>query len=286
MTQAPERALPAPRILLTGERGFLGSSLAAELKHRGYAFTTLPCRLEFLEPASLPADCVFHCAGALAHRPEDWQRANVVGTEKLLAALPPEARIIHLSSRSVYDGNGTSAMTEEAPLAPANGYGHSKLAAERAVQASGHAHLILRASTLFGCAGNGTLGEFNFPAQALRALARGEAVQVFEPDRLTDYLEVKTLARALVDVLEVAPQWNRIYNLAGPARSLHSFIADLAARANAAGLPTARLMHAPGPPPRGPVLDTRRWEADFGPLPTPPDVQVFDAMIARLKPST
>ncbi len=275
-----------PRILLTGERGFLGSSIAAELGRRGYAFTTLPCRLEFLEPASLPADWVFHCAGALAHRPEDWQRANVVGTEKLLAALPPAAPVIHLSSRSVYDGSGSRAITEEAPLAPAKGYGHSKLAAERAVQASGHAHLILRATTLFGCAGNDTLGEFNFPAQALRALARGEPVQVFEPDRLTDYLEVKTLARALVDLLEVAPQWNRIYNLAGPARSLHGFIEDLAARANAAGLPTARLIHLPGPAPRGPVLDTGRWATTFGPLPTPPDARVFDEMISRLNPST
>ncbi|MBI3148368.1 MAG: sugar nucleotide-binding protein [Betaproteobacteria bacterium] len=275
-----------PRILLTGERGFLGSSIAAELTRRGHAFTTLPRRLEFLEPASLLADWVFHCAGALAHRPEDWQRANVVGTEKLLAALRPDARIIHLSSRSVYDGSGTSAITEDAPLAPASGYGHSKLAAERAVQASGHAYLILRATTLFGCAGNGTLGEFNFPAQALRALARREPVQVFEPDRLTDYLEVKTLARAMVDLLEFAPQWNRIYNLAGPARSLHGFIEDLAARANAAGLPTARLIHVPGPPPRGPVLDTRRWATVFGPLPTPDDTLVFDEMIERLNPNT
>lgn len=275
-----------PNILLTGERGFLGSSIAAELERRGYAFTTLPCRLEFLEPASLPVDWVFHCAGALAHRPEDWQRVNALGTEKLLAAVPPEARIIHLSSRSVYEGSGTNALGEEAPLSPANGYGHSKLAAERAVQASGLAHLILRATTLFGCAGNGTLGEFNFPAQALRALARGEAVQVFEPDRLTDYLEVKTLARVMVDLLEAAPPWNRVYNLAGPARSLHGFIAEMADRVHAAGWPAARLMHTPGPPPRGPVLDTRRWAAAFGPLSPPPDAQVFDEMIGRLKPGT
>lgn len=269
-------------ILLTGDRGYLGSTIAAALAGAGQSFAPLTQRLETLAANSLRAALVIHCAGALTHRPQDWENTNAAGTAKLLAALPREARIIFVSSRSVYSGLGVAPLRESDPSEPAGGYGKSKLAAEHAILASGRPHLILRASTLFGLAANGDLGKFNFPAQALRAVAQGEALTLFQPDRQTDYLDVQALAQGIVKLLDPKGGWNRIYNVAGPARSLHDLIRNLVLCAAEAGWPAPRLQFSPGPPPRGPVLDTGLWDADYGPLPVRPDSEIGREIVTAI----
>ena len=80
---------------------------------------------------------VYHCAGA-AHVGHAWDRTadtlatNVLGTHHLLDALRrvrPDARVLIPSSALVYVPSD-QALTEEAPLRPANPYGLSKLAQE------------------------------------------------------------------------------------------------------------------------------------------------------------
>ncbi len=100
-------------ILLTGERGYLGSAVAAALEAAGLAWAPLGTRLEQIEPGSLQADAVIHCAGALRHQAERLQRDNVEGTEKLLAGLRGNARVLFASSRSVY-GAAAGAVCREA----------------------------------------------------------------------------------------------------------------------------------------------------------------------------
>lgn len=266
-------------LLLTGERGYVGSTLAAVLARQGIPFATLPGRLEGLAPRSLRCRRVIHCAGALAHRPADWQQANVLGTQRLLAALPADAEIVLLSSRSVYDPQAPGPLTEDAPTRPGSGYGQSKLAAEEALRASGRPCLILRVSTLFGVAGHGGLGEFNFPAQALRALVRGEAVPLFTPDRPCDYLEVQALALALAGLARQPLPAQSLYNLAGPPRSLHQLLQTLARLVTARLGQEAKLQHQPGPPPRTAVLDCTCYATALGALQARPDEQVLADMV-------
>ncbi|GAC1683640.1 MAG: dTDP-4-dehydrorhamnose reductase [Gemmatimonadaceae bacterium] len=61
--------------------------------------------------------------------------------------------VAHFSTDYVFDGTGSTRYTEDAPPAPVNAYGESKLAGERALVTSGADALVIRTQWLFGPAG-------------------------------------------------------------------------------------------------------------------------------------
>lgn len=67
------------------------------------------------------------------------------------------ALIIHYSTDYVFDGSSAQPYPRGAPTAPINAYGRSKLAGERALSASGAAHMILRTGWLYSAYGNNFL---------------------------------------------------------------------------------------------------------------------------------
>lgn len=67
------------------------------------------------------------------------------------------AAMIHYSTDYVFDGTKDGAYTENDAPCPVNMYGRSKLAGERAIQASGIPHLIFRTSWVYGTRGKNFL---------------------------------------------------------------------------------------------------------------------------------
>jgi dTDP-4-dehydrorhamnose reductase len=63
------------------------------------------------------------------------------------------ARVVHFSTDYVFDGTANTPYTEDSIPNPINAYGASKLAGERALEASGAPHLIVRSQWLFGMHG-------------------------------------------------------------------------------------------------------------------------------------
>ncbi|MEV4216878.1 dTDP-4-dehydrorhamnose reductase [Nonomuraea sp. NPDC049725] len=61
------------------------------------------------------------------------------------------ARLVHLSTDYVFDGAGVLPYAEDAPTAPLNAYGRTKLAGERA--ALEHGHYVVRTAWLYGATG-------------------------------------------------------------------------------------------------------------------------------------
>jgi len=61
---------------------------------------------------------------------------------------------VHISTDYVFDGSGEMSRAPDAPTAPINAYGRTKLAGEEAVRASGALHAILRTSWVFSGHGN------------------------------------------------------------------------------------------------------------------------------------
>jgi dTDP-4-dehydrorhamnose reductase len=89
---------------------------------------------------------------ALAHRINAEAPAVMAAEARVLGAA-----LVHFSSDYVFDGGKHGPYVESDAPHPVNVYGHSKLAGERAIAASGAAHLILRTSWVYGMRGNNFL---------------------------------------------------------------------------------------------------------------------------------
>lgn len=177
-------------VLVTGSAGLIGAPLCAALRRAGLSVTGLDRRknadiLCSLSPdddlAELVAgfDGIVHLAGMTRvkwgeENPSLCQTENAVLTEHLTAACaasPNAPWLIYASSREVYGEPITLPVIDDAPVAPINVYGRSKVAAETAVATAGRAGLrtaILRFSTVYG--GVGDHEDRLFPALMQRAL--------------------------------------------------------------------------------------------------------------------
>jgi dTDP-4-dehydrorhamnose reductase len=79
---------------------------------------------------------------------------NAAGTENVAgAAKLAGAAIVHISTDYVFDGEKSSAYSEEDPPNPVNVYGASKLEGERRAAAVNPEHFILRTAWLYGAHG-------------------------------------------------------------------------------------------------------------------------------------
>jgi nucleoside-diphosphate-sugar epimerase len=158
--------LDGMKVGLTGATGAVGSAVLTHLTAAGAHVRALVRRAAAAPPgvevvvgslgdrAALQAlasgvDLLIHCAAALNDDPDDCRKTNVEGTRNVAEqALAADARLVHLSTVSVYD-RGSLALSEDSPLVtgPPDDYAHSKAEAERIVRALGArglAFVILR----------------------------------------------------------------------------------------------------------------------------------------------
>lgn len=177
-------------VLVTGATGFVGRHVVPDLVARGFTV-----RVALRRPAEISvfghevtrfvvgdmtadvdwrswlrgADAVLHLAG-IAHTgsvSEDaYDRVNRVATVRLAAASRDAgARFVFVSSVRAQSGPAAEGvLTEDSVPAPTDGYGRSKLAAEREIAALGGPYVILRPTLVYG---HGVRGNF----QMLRFLA-------------------------------------------------------------------------------------------------------------------
>jgi len=179
------------RVLVTGAAGFIGSHLSERLVERGWHVTGLDnlCdtysrkdkesnlagipsgMFDFVE-ADIAASALLEIlggVGVVAHLAAipgvrsswgrsfpDYARANIIGTERLLAACAESRveRLVYASSSSIYGDTDEIPMTEDALPSPVSPYGVSKLAGEHMCHAyersSGMQVVSLRYFTVYG----------------------------------------------------------------------------------------------------------------------------------------
>jgi len=174
-----------------------------------------------------PADCA---AAIGAHRPRAvinaaaWTavdaaetaeaEATVVNADAPGAMAREAARLgipfLTISTDYVFDGSGAQPWTPDAPPAPINAYGRSKLAGERAVQQAGGQGAILRTSWVFSAAGA------NFLTTMLRLSETRNSLNVVA-DQIGGPTPASAIARAALKITDAMAQGHPggIWHIAG-----------------------------------------------------------------------
>ena len=197
------RAAAGTRWLVTGADGQLGRSVRAVASacgveavgrtHEELDITDAEAVagvLEETQPAVLLNCAAFTKVDLCEERPEDAMLVNGQGPGILARAAAGRTLLVHLSSETVFAGDGNVPLKEDAEPEPLSAYGRSKLSGEQAVRAAGGEHLIVRTQWVFGPGPN-------FVRTILAAAKRGESLRVVE-DQLGRPTWTGDLARGLL----------------------------------------------------------------------------------------
>jgi dTDP-4-dehydrorhamnose reductase len=205
---------PRRRWIVTGAGGQLGSCLAARLRasdrHELVAAYGRD-QLDVTDPAAIeraftaPVDVVANAA-AMTHvdrcetEPALAAAANEVAPGLLAEACRKAgARLVHVSTDYVFDGQGTRPLRETDPTGPQSVYGRTKLAGERRVAAVLPDAIIARTAWVFGPGRNFVRTILTLAERALAGQGAGMRVIA---DQRGSPTYADDLAAALIELVE------------------------------------------------------------------------------------
>ncbi|MGB6055988.1 MAG: dTDP-4-dehydrorhamnose reductase [Burkholderiaceae bacterium] len=277
------------RILLTGKNGQVGYELERSLQGRGEIIALGRTQMDLsdlaqvravirdLKPTLIINPAAYTAVDQAENEPELAMRINgeapgVLAEEaKKLGAV-----MIHYSTDYVFDGSKSTPYTEDDTPCPINVYGATKLAGERAIQAAGIPHLILRTSWVYGMRGK------NFLQTILRLAQERDELRI-----VADQHGAPTWCRTIADTtahivaqghgaqqnLEWWQQRTGTYHLSARGQTTwHGFTQEILDRAGAGKRPTLVPIRTedyplPAKRPMHSVLNTERLRQTFCDLP-------------------
>ena len=185
------------RWLVTGAGGQLGSDLVSLLQTSGDEVVGLTrSDLDIADERAVRRavdevwpDVVVNAAAYTAvddaeSHEDDAYRVNATGPGVLAIATSGRARLVHVSTDYVFDGQGSVPYAEDEPTEPVSAYGRTKLAGERAALGVHPDVYVVRTAWVYGAGGS------NF----VRTMAA---------------LEAKHPTISVVDDQRGAPTWSR-----------------------------------------------------------------------------
>ena len=195
------------RLLVTGAAGMLGRDVVAAAGDAGHEVAALArADLDITDADAVRAairtarpDAVINCAawtdvdGAEADEAAATAVNGAAAGHVAAAAAEADARLVHVSSDYVFDGEAHEPYPEDAATGPRSAYGRSKLAGEHAVAPHGAA--IVRSSWLFGPHGR------NF-VDTMRRLGAERSELAVVDDQIGCPTYTGHLAPALIEIAE------------------------------------------------------------------------------------
>jgi len=175
------------KIVVTGCNGQVGWELARSLAALGEVIALDRSSLDLSRPDSIRAAIRRHGPDVIANaaaytavdraesEPGMAQAINATGPGILAEeAQRRGALLVHYSTDYVYDGAKSAPYVEDDPTHPLSVYGRTKLDGERAIQAAGCRHVILRTAWVYAARGK------NFMLTILRLAAERPELRVVD----------------------------------------------------------------------------------------------------------
>lgn len=282
------------RIFVTGGAGYIGSVVVERLLEKGHEVVVYdnlskghlgavdaPAVLiegDLADREGLRRALVGHGTEAVIHlaassivgesitSPHAYFQNNIVNSLNLLDVMRESGvkRLVFSSTAAVYGIPSAIPITEEAPLAPTNPYGESKMAFERLLRWYDEAYEMRYVSLRYFNAAGATArhGEEHDPETHLipnvLKVARGEAPQVMifgedydTPDGtcIRDYIHVSDLADAHLLALGAMEKHSQIYNLGYGSGYSVAEVVEMARQVTGQWIPTESAPRRAGDPP-------------------------------------
>ncbi|MDX1722566.1 MAG: dTDP-4-dehydrorhamnose reductase [Pseudomonas sp.] len=244
------------RILLLGEHGQVGRELQLSLQGQGELIVRGSARLDLTQPEQIrrqvrelrPALIVNAAAHTAVDQAENEpERAFAINTTAP-GVLAEEAAdlgvpLLHYSTDYVFDGRKPAPYAEDDAPNPLGVYGQSKLAGERAIQAVGGAHLILRTSWVYSLHGR------NFLRTMQRLLQERDSLNVVA-DQIGAPTWAGSIASATAQLIQhwrngQAGPWGLFHLTAQGETSWFGFASAIAEQLRAQGKAVAQLQAIP-----------------------------------------
>ena len=257
------------RVLVTGGAGYIGTTLVPLLLSQGHQVTVfdtlehgaraLPDRRppsdfqlvrgDVRDPVALGraakgAGAIVHLAAisgypACARDPQQASEVNVRGTANVVAAAGEVLPVVLASTLSCYGAVPEGLCDEDTPARPVSHYGKTKREAEDLVL-SCPVGIVLRLATVFGLSPRLRLDLL--VNSFVHSLARGETLEVYEPEARRSFVHVSDAAGAFSFALDNAPRMaGRTFNVGDESLNLdkHEVVERIRRH-----LPAARVSYA------------------------------------------
>ena len=172
-------------IWLIGNKGMLGTEVARQLEENKIDFIGTDRDVDFTDAtatenftAGKKIDFIINCAAytAVDRAESEYELAEKLNADgpRNIARLAKKigAKLIHISTDYVFDGNGDTPRTEDMKINPIGIYGVTKAHGENAIAEETDEFYIIRTAWLYGWAGK------NFVYTMIRAMNTHDSVKV------------------------------------------------------------------------------------------------------------
>jgi dTDP-4-dehydrorhamnose reductase len=264
------------KILITGANGQLGSELKVLSKTYSqfeWVFTDWQeldlCDLENLESniAAINPQIIINCAAhtAVDKAESEIELSDVLNHQSVAImakwSYANNCKLIHISTDYVFDGNSSTALSEEAVTNPINVYGVTKLAGEKACLENNPNAIIIRTSWVYSSFGN------NFVKTMSRLMQERDSLNVVN-DQIGSPTYAADLAEAIMTIISCDKWQAGIFNFSNEGEiSWYEFalaIQDIGGfECEVSGIPSANYP-TPAKRPNYSLLDKTKIKATFG----------------------